>query len=111
MGELIRMKTYFKKQAKKNVSTQKQNIKDIELFKKCFSVKGSYLSYDMTAIKQETIAYVKIADFLEINFDQGYITIAFSNARSIHYECGDIDLAKEFIDWFIVKIVVHFLAD
>jgi hypothetical protein len=107
MGELIRMKTYFKKQVKKNAAKVKQDKKDIELFKKCFSVKGNYLSYDMTAIKQETIAYVKIADFLEINFDQGYITIAFSNARSIHYECGDIDLAKEFMDWFIAKIGVQ----
>lgn len=107
MGELIKMKTYFKKQVKKNAAKVKQDKKDIEQFKKCFSVKRSYLSYDMTAIKQETIAYIKIADFLEINFDQGYITVVFSNARSIHYECGDIDLAKDFIDWFIAKIDVQ----
>ena len=107
MGELIKMKTYFKKQVKKNTANVKQNKKDIEQFKKCFSVKGDYLAYDITIIKQETIAYVKIADFLEINFDQRYIAIVFSDARSIHYECEDIDLAKEFIDWFIAKINVH----
>ena len=104
MGEVIKMKTYFKKQVKKNIAKRKQCKKDMALFKKCFSVKGNYLAYDMTTVKQEVVAYVKIADFLEINFDQSYITIAFSNARSIYYECGDINLAKEFIDWFILKI-------
>ena len=108
MGELIKMKTYFKKQVKKNTANVKQNKKDIERFKKCFTFLKDNIHYYND--KMKVIIYCKTIDFMEINYGLHYadhISIMFTDDRIMIHHCEDMNLAKEFMDWFIAKIDVQ----
>jgi len=104
-GELIDLKTHFKKKRKKENNRKKIAKQGIETFKRNFTFDKNHIKYYYKPLNQ--IAVFNKKHFIEITYNFYYdetISVSFTEQRILNLECENVNVANMFIEWFIDNI-------